>query len=71
MMAKRILVRVPKVDGLTHYRRAGLSLARGGDNIVEVDDRQLAILQADPLVAVGEAPKEAPKADPKKEDPKK
>lgn len=67
-MARKILARVPAAEGLKFYRRAGLCLTRGADNIVEVTDEQLKVLRADPLVAVGDPPPEQPK---QQEQPKK
>jgi hypothetical protein len=60
MAKKTILVRVPTSEGSSYYRRAGLAFARGGDNVVEVTDEQLAILEADKNIAVGEPPKPKP-----------
>jgi hypothetical protein len=54
----KILVRLPRQEGLTYYRRAGLCLTRGADNVVEVDEAQLDALLKDPELAVGEPPPE-------------
>jgi FluMu-like protein len=49
------LVKVPKDHPYPYYRRAGLVL-QPGDNIVEVDEKQLASLTADSKLLVGEPP---------------
>jgi hypothetical protein len=65
MATKKINVRVPATDGLQLYRRAGFTFQRGADNVIEVTPEQLAALEADKSIAIGEPPK--PKAPPKDE----
>jgi hypothetical protein len=62
MASQKVLVKVPKTHPYPFYRRAGLALAPG-DNIVEVDEHQLAALKADAQLLVGPVPPEKP-ADP-------
>jgi hypothetical protein len=62
---KIVSVKAPKIEGLTHYYRAGLKLARGAENVVEVTDEQLAALKADGQLLVA-AVEDKPKAGDKK-----
>jgi hypothetical protein len=64
-MATKINVRVPTAEGLQLYRRAGFTFQRGADNVIEVTPEQLAALEADKSIAIGEPPKS--KAPPKSE----
>jgi hypothetical protein len=57
MATKKINVRVPTTEGLQLYRRAGFTFQRGADNVIEVDEKQLAALEADKSIAIGEPPK--------------
>jgi hypothetical protein len=66
-MATRIVsVKAPKLEGLTHYFRAGIKLSRGGENVIEVSEEQLAILRADPALLVAAVDDKPAKVEPKK-----
>jgi hypothetical protein len=69
MATKKINVRVPTTEGLQLYRRAGFTFQRGADNVIEVDEKQLAALEADKSIAIGEPPKPKPQKGEKPEKP--
>jgi hypothetical protein len=57
---QKVLVKLPKDHPYPFYRRAGLVLTPG-ENVLEVDEAQLAALKGDPKLLVGPVPSEPAK----------
>lgn len=53
---RKVLVKVPNLDGQPYYRRAGFWFAEG-EQVVEVTADELAILRKDSRLMVGEPPR--------------